>query len=1035
MKEKKRKSIVWRLVKWTVITLFSLLILVGIGVGILIHFIFTPQKLTPVVERIANDMLNAKVHFDSIELTFFSTFPNFGLDVRHGEVVTKVFQDSVSIYVSTDSLMSFQRCLMTVDPMAYLSRKDVVIKELLIEKPRIYAFVNEEGVPGWDVMKIANTDSLPEVTPDTSSVKTINSIDIKNVRIKEGVLIFDDRANQLYARMENLGVGIDGAFARRKSRLDVEIQMENLLFWQQGELLVKNVTLGLKSGMSIDRDSLLYTLDRAVMDINGLKFGLGGECRGDSVTRTLDVDMKFGMQVPSLKTVLDLVPPAILKRDKKAEVEGSVLCNGTIKGIYGKDRIPIITSRIRINNGAVRYEGMPYALEKLELDVEGQVDLQRQQPSYVKLSRLYLKGASTEVDLSAEIQDLITAPRLLSNMNAVVDFTSLTQIFPLEEGVSMKGELNSVLKVNILLSDIKSANYGRMDIRGGCRLKDVVLKSERDSFLFRSKSIGLGFGTNMKDDTIWQGKNLLNGIFGFDSVDINMKERLVFHMDTSYVHVKTSPLRDTTAVASMSANIRFGRIRLTVDDTLSLMMGNSKAKLSLGPSPSDKKVPQAKASVEMDSLRIRALGNRLRMEKAGFDLTSVMNKDDKRIWKTSGIIGFRNLGVYTPVFPLRMRMPATKITLAPGRIELNGAKLRIGHSDVLLTGAVYNLADAFLHKGELKAELAVRSKMIDCNQLMKAMEVGEANRSKIWGMNEEEMSEEELEELDLSADSTYVADSTMAVFVVPPGIDFKFETRINKVLYGKLELDSIHGEMIMRNQCIELSDLSLRSMAADMKTTMLYKASTPERAYAGFDLRMDDIHVASLINFMPSLDTLFPMLRSFEGMVDFHIAAEADLDSTMMIDLPTLRAAAYLDGKDLVLLDGETFAEISKMLMFKNKNRNMIDSVSVDFLIKNGVIEIFPFMIEMDRYKVAVGGEHHIDMNFKYHVSLLKSPIPFRAGVDISGSLEKMKFRITKAKYKDIFIPSRRAKVDSTQLNLRKQIRQLLQSVKQAADE
>lgn len=113
----------------------------------------------------------------------------------------------------------------------------------------------------------------------------------------------------------------------------------------------------------------------------------------------------------------------------------------------------------------------------------------------------------------------------------------------------------------------------------------------------------------------------------------------------------------------------------------------------------------------------------------------------------------------------------------------------------------------------------------------------------------------------------------------------------------------------------------------------------------------------------------------------------------------------------------------------------MIDSVSVDFLIKNGVIEIFPFMIEMDRYKVAVGGEHHIDMTFKYHVSLLKSPIPFRAGVDISGSLEKMKFRITKAKYKDIFIPSRRAKVDSTQLNLRKQIRQLLQSVKQAADE
>ena len=45
------------------------------------------------------------------------------------------------------------------------------------------------------------------------------------------------------------------------------------------------------------------------------------------------------------------------------------------------------------------------------------------------------------------------------------------------------------------------------------------------------------------------------------------------------------------------------------------------------------------------------------------------------------------------------------------------------------------------------------------------------------------------------------------------------------MLYGKLELDSIHGKVVMQNQCIELSDLSMRSMAADVKTTMLYKAS------------------------------------------------------------------------------------------------------------------------------------------------------------------------------------------------------------------
>ena len=191
--------------------------------------------------------------------------------------------------------------------------------------------------------------------------------------------------------------------------------------------------------------------------------------------------------------------------------------------------------------------------------------------------------------------------------------------------------------------------------------------------------------------------------------------------------------------------------------------------------------------------------------------------------------------------------------------------------------------------------------------------------------------------------------------------------------------ENVHGEMVMKDQCVQMTDLSLRSMAANVQTTLIYKASTPEKAYAGFDLRMDDIDVASLIGFMPSLDSIVPMLRSFEGQVDFHIAGESDLDSTLMIDLPTLKSAAYIDGKNLVLMDGETFSEISKMLMFKNKERNLIDSVSVDLLVKDGVIEIFPFLVEMDRYKVAVGGEHKVDMTFDYHISVLKSPVPKRS--------------------------------------------------------
>ena len=61
-------------------------------------------------------------------------------------------------------------------------------------------------------------------------------------------------------------------------------------------------------------------------------------------------------------------------------------------------------------------------------------------------------------------------------------------------------------------------------------------------------------------------------------------------------------------------------------------------------------------------------------------------------------------------------------------------------------------------------------------------------------------------------------------------------------------------------------------------------------------------------------------------------------------------------------------------------------------------------------------------MNFKYHISILKSPLPFKAGVNISGNLDKMKIRVGKAKYKDDVTPAAIHKVDSTRMDLGRRI-------------
>ena len=264
--------------------------------------------------------------------------------------------------------------------------------------------------------------------------------------------------------------------------------------------------------------------------------------------------------------------------------------------------------------------------------------------------------------------------------------------------------------------------------------------------------------------------------------------------------------------------------------------------------------------------------------------------------------------------------------------------------------------------------------------------------------------------------------TNLKLFVIPRNVDFELTTNLRRVRYGKMLFTDVKGDVDVRNQAIHLKELSMEGMGATMKTTLLYRAARPQAGYAGFDFKLHDVNIGHLVDFVPSLDSIVPMLRSFEGVVDFNVAAATALDSCFNLKIPSLRSAIHIKGDSLVLMDGETFAEISKKFLFKNKERNLIDSIAVNISVQDGNVTVYPFVIQMDRYRAAVGGTQDLAMNFDYHISILKSPIPFKLGLNIRGNLDKMKFGLGKAKYKDAVTPVEIRKVDSTIVRMGDQI-------------
>ncbi|MBW8324367.1 MAG: hypothetical protein K0M50_06360, partial [Prolixibacteraceae bacterium] len=63
------------------IAVAAIVFVVALVAGIAVWLVFTPERLTPVVRSQAAKYITCETQIGEVELTFFSTFPRFGIKV------------------------------------------------------------------------------------------------------------------------------------------------------------------------------------------------------------------------------------------------------------------------------------------------------------------------------------------------------------------------------------------------------------------------------------------------------------------------------------------------------------------------------------------------------------------------------------------------------------------------------------------------------------------------------------------------------------------------------------------------------------------------------------------------------------------------------------------------------------------------------------------------------------------------------------------------------------------------------------------
>lgn len=396
-----------------------------------------------------------------------------------------------------------------------------------------------------------------------------------------------------------------------------------------------------------------------------------------------------------------------------------------------------------------------------------------------------------------------------------------------------------------------------------------------------------------------------------------------------------------------------------------------------------------------------------------------------RDWDFDGSLSVGSAGIVTPYFPLRNRLTDIRASFNNNEIRFDSFSLASGRSQLSLSGDLRGLRSMLRGQGFLRLDMEVSSDSLNVNELLGAWQLGSGYEPENLSAAALDIADEEYQEM-VTVDSLETSEvPAPALIVVPGNITADLRLKAADVTYSNLKIDTLTTDIAVRERCVQLTNTVARTDVGDIEFEGFYSTRTKQDLQTGFDLQLKDITAEKVIEMMPAVDSVMSMLKSFRGLLNCTVSATASMDTTMTILTPSINGVIRISGDDLTLSESTAFNEIARKLMFKDRTGGHIDHMSVEGLISDNKIEVFPFVLSVDRYTLAMSGVQNLDASFKYHVSVIDSPLPFRVGIDLSGNFDDFRFRIGKPKYRNTDVPVFSEVIDETRINLRESIQDI----------
>lgn len=938
------------------ITLGCIILLLAIVIGSALWVVFTPERLTPIVRNVASEYVKCEHHIGKVELTFFSTFPHFGLAIDSLTVVNPVEG------APSDTVLSVPHAVTSVDVMALLNEHTLSIPTLRVPDMQANIYIAANGQANYDIL------ALPQDTTAEDTTAFVLPFD----KIAVGELVVSAKSLRYKSEPDTMDIAL------HRTAIQTAIDMV---------------------GMRV-------ALHHAQLTTNSLQLAIDGWAEiGD----TLQTNMRLTLNDWPVDTVMPLLP-FTLPKDIAQLIQGG----------------------------------------SASLDATAAINMANGNASSVTIHNLAAHTKQTSLQAQGEVKDPLG--NLWANLSANMDvrIADVRQFLP--KDMQVAGRVKGTASVQMYLDDLMEMNLHKGKVAGNLQLMGIAYNANGIAAKLPNNHLTFQIPNSQpsRPEVDW-----LQATLHTDGADIRMAQPLQADLGNTHIAIEANnilgdnPLWHATlslqsteslhaAMDSMEVMIDQPDIQAyvayhTTDTTMMPVVDARIAfnKLSGHYTDMQADIQASTLTAQLQAPRLKAT---LQSNQVAAQMPNVANLNTQQIsieaaarynakggdnlllkWNPRLSVSMQHAKVDLADWEQNIVIPEIDFAYTNRECKIEQSKLIIGNSDFALTGELRNIGRWLREKGTLEGEMTFISEQTDANELLALLSADQ-------GSEEESTAQNDTTSASLTPSTDGDSPSEAAEpFLVPTNVDLTLNTQIKKAHLFNQTATNLGGRIYVKDGTLVLEEMGFICNAAKLQLTAMYRTPRRNHIYVGFDYHMLDVNIQELVNMIPQIDSMMPMLRSFKGEAEFHLAAETYTNAQYQIKPSTIRGAASIFGKDLVVMDNETFSTISKLLMFSKKTENRVDSISAEMTIYKKEIDVYPFCVSIDNYMVALGGRHNLDMTFNYDVNVLS---PIYLGVNVSGNLDDLNIKLAPCRFAKDFKPLFHRKVDTQSAEIRSMIRE-----------